>query len=122
MARRNSIDIASQIATELQKYSANVEKEIDNASKETATEAIKKIKSMSPERRPKYKKGWRIKKIGYSYVLYNYTDYQLTHLLEYGHVGRDGKRVRGISHIKPNEEWANNQLINKIKKVLNEAK
>ena len=55
-------------------------------------------------------------------VVHNKTDYQLTHLLENGHVIRNKKgdwgRTRPIKHIAPVEQWANSELPEEIERAL----
>lgn len=79
--------------------------DIENDVKETTNSIIKEAKQelvqTSPRsgiaRNTKYYKGWAIKNGGrtrkgryYSKVIWNKTNYQLTHLLENGHHTRDG--------------------------------
>ena len=66
-----------------------------------------------------YRKGWRIKTYtenGMKAVkVYNETCYQLTHLLEFGHLGRDGKRVAPKVHVAPVQDDLDRKLLGKIK-------
>ena len=59
-------------------------------SKSVARQAVSELKQRSPRRTGGYAKGWSHKKLrqsvgGYSEVVYNRTNYQLTHLLEKSH-------------------------------------
>ena len=65
-----------------------------------------------------YRKGWRIKTYtenGMKAVkVYNETCYQLTHLLEFGHLTKNGKFVKPVPHIKQAEELAERVLEDKL--------
>ena len=65
-----------------------------------------------------YRKGWRIKTYtenGMKAVkVYNETCYQLTHLLEFGHLAKNGKFVQPVPHIKQAEELAERVLEDKL--------
>lgn len=105
----------SELAKELEKgineYSQEVADEIKKATDVVAEEVVRELKSTSPVLTGSYAKGWAKKnayesKSSKRNTVYNKTDYQLTHLLEKGHVGRDGRRVKAIEHIRPIEEKA----------------
>ena len=77
------------------------------------------MKNTSPVKSGSYAKGWGVKRLGdMDIVVHNRTDYQLTHLLENGHVIRNKKgtygRTHGIKHIQPVEEWAVDELPRRI--------
>lgn len=102
-----SVDqMANAIINSLNDYSEEVNKGVDNLAKKVATECERQIATTSPKKTGSYSRGWAVKKHGRNYVVYNKTDYQLTHLLENGHANRDGSRTSGITHIKPAEQNA----------------
>ena len=61
-----------------------------------------------------YRKGWRMKTYTENGVkavkVYNEACYQLTHLLEFGHLAKNGKFVQPVPHIKQAEELAERVL------------
>ena len=65
-----------------------------------------------------YRKGWRMKTYTENGVkavkVYNDTCYQLTHLLEFGHLAKNGKFVQPVPHIKQAEELAERILEEKL--------
>ena len=102
-------DNFTDIATILDDYSKNIYEGMENASNTIAKSGAKTLKLTSPERTGKYKKGWRVKQdknfYSFSSTIYNATNGQLTHLLEKGHIKRNGHgKVKPIVHIRPVEQ------------------
>ena len=116
MAKIN--DLSKEITQALREYTTEVEEGLEEAKVEVAKETVKRLKQKSPKKTGDYRKGWARKKVGTAQVVHNRTDYQLTHLLEYGHAKRGGGRVAGIPHIGPAEEWANDEYLKRVEKVI----
>lgn len=100
------INLAQEIAKHLKVYSTEVEQDLQAAKKEVADKAVTQLKASSGfnDRSGRYRKGWRVKKVGDNYTIHNATDASLTHLLEKGHVLRNGGRSKSFKHIAPVEE------------------
>ena len=108
MNKHNSMLDINEI---LNDYSHNIQEAITEEAEKIAKEGQSKLKSTSPKNKKntthkgKYAKGWRVKNTkGKGFVnciIYNATDYQLTHLLENGHLTRNGKKTVPIKHIEP---------------------
>lgn len=114
--------LGAEIAQALSQYTEEVSKAIE-AEIDTTAEALKEeIKAKSPVRTGSYKKGWKVKKESskgtVTRTVYNKTDYQLTHLLEFGHVNRDGTRTHGKAHIGPAEDKYIKQLNKRIEQII----
>lgn len=114
------IEAAGQaIADALVEYDQQIADEVKGITGEVAKESVDKLKKTSPKLTGSYRKGWRQKQ-AYSdsrtqrNTIYNATDYQLTHLLEYGHASRNGGRVAAIQHIAPVEQEAIEALQERI--------
>ena len=87
-----------------------------------AKEASKKLRSAGSFNGKKYRKGWTAKvdnkRVSIKAVAYNKNHYQLTHLLEFGHAKRNGGRTKAFEHISPVNDWAQNELVKRIKERL----
>ena len=101
------MDIADEISKALSEYSEEVAENLEVIKKKVAEDTVELLKRTSPRgRRGKYAKGWRLKKEGTGYYIYNATDYRLTHLLERGHAKADGGRTKAQPHIAQAEREA----------------
>lgn len=117
--------LASEVQSMLQQFEHGVVTALDEASEEVAEEAVKKLKSSSPVGsgawKGHYARQWRVKKVEGKFVVYN-NKYQLTHLLEHGHdVVSHGRVVGHVSakpHIKPVEEWVQEELPRKLEEMI----
>lgn len=114
-------DLATEIAAGLTEYDQNVADEIKTIVDDVAQEGVDELKQSSPKLTGSYRRGWR-KKQTYAdtrtkrNTVFNKTDYQITHLLEYGHASRNGGRVKPSVHIKPVEEKNGNRITGTYRK------
>lgn len=116
----NPNDITAAIQQELAIYSKEITQKVKKRSKKVANKAKKNIAKDSPKDTGAYADDWENHKEfenvnGVRYRIRNKKHYQLTHLLENGHAKRNGGRVEGIPHIRPNEEIAILELTEGIK-------
>ena len=126
MANKNFTDDINKVLADYKEFCENVVfEDLDKAGKV----ALDKVKSLSPvaaasykkweknatEISPgKYKKSWRKKTEGKNtskpeMVVYS-GQYQITHLLENGHVKKGGGRVRGYPHVAPAQDAADAEI------------
>ena len=121
------ISVTDQIKEILDEYTEEVKDVTEKTMRQYARESSQKLHQTSPEKTGDYEKGWAVKQErGYmgipSFIVHNKTDWQLTHLLEFGHVTRNKygtyKRTPAHPHIKPVEEWAQDELPEEIKRRL----
>lgn len=111
-------NLSNEIAKALTEYTDEVTKGIEQEKKDKGKKAVQLLKERSPKGAGDYAKGWREDTIDGKEVIHNKTDYQLTHLLEYGHAKVNGGRVDAIPHIRPVEEQINNEFVEGVKKVI----
>lgn len=127
MAKTKSVEI--QLKRILDEVSDDVNGILKTASYETAEECVDRLKVSSPEKTGDYARGWTTSTQKGGYVVHNATDYQLTHLLENGHVivnkyGVQQRRNGGGDtttprrHIRPVERWGNKEFQRKVEEGL----
>ena len=117
-------ELQKELLKYLQEYKEDIEEDVVETVDEITKAAKEELKQTSPRgkgtRNNPYYKGWAVKlskrKTGvYHKVIWNKTNYQLTHLLEFGHATRNGGRTRAIPHIRPIEEKYNVEFVDRIK-------
>lgn len=128
MAKTKSVSV--QMEKILADYSKSVALETDEVFEKVSSECVQKLKDTSPKRAKrggKYARSWTVKRERKrgdidTFTVHNAKYYQLTHLLENGHVIRNAKgeygRTRAIPHIAPVEEWAISETPTEIKRKL----
>ena len=107
----NENNFAKEITAFLKEEVYGIEKETVKIANKHAKSLAEKIKNDSPEDTGEYKNNWKTKngkanglKIENAIVYNDSPTYRLTHLLEYGHIAANGKRVGKKPHIKSNAE------------------
>ena len=114
--------LAEAITDGLKDYAGAVAEDIKAAANTAATACVSELKKTSPKDTGSYRKGWKKKKAYESstevrYTVHNATDYQLTHLLEFGNAKRNGGRVEAIPHIAEAEQNAIETMEKKAKEA-----
>lgn len=109
--------VTAQMKEIIGEYNRDVQDAVNEAGEDASTSCVQELKNTSPKRPGggRYARGWTVKKERTSsgaitYTVHNRTDYQLTHLLENGHVIRNKKgtygRTHPIKHIGPAADTA----------------
>lgn len=120
-----NLDDITKILTE---YTDEIQEGIIQDATQVAEEGTAKLKAETGTyqiRTGKYNRGWRNKvKAGDRYVhaTISNKEYQLTHLLEYGHATRNGGRTRAFPHIKKVEEFCNREFEDRVKETIKGGK
>lgn len=116
MARQQGF--SEQLTQALKDYTEEVVKGIEDGKIKIAKDTVSMLRDISPKHTGDYAKGWTNSNIDGRQVIYNKTDYELTHLLEFGHVKIDGGRTESKPHIRIAEEKAINDFTDTVKKVI----
>lgn len=111
----------------LKNYKEDIEEDVKQVTDEVLKRAKQELESTSPRsgvaRNTKYYRGWAIKLKSnksnrYTKVIWNKTNYQLTHLLEFGHATSNGGRTRAIPHIRPIEQKYNVEFVDLLEQKI----
>lgn len=116
--------LASEIMKELEQYSEFIDEKMQACIDAVTDEALEKLKNDPdiPKRTKKYSKGFYFKNVaqgrGFKRNVVANKRYRLTHLLEYGHLTRDGKRkTRAFPHWSKAQEIADS-LPDRLKEAI----
>ncbi len=114
---------AQAVKQYLEIYVEDIGEAVEETSNQIGKEAKEELKQTSPKKTGRYSKGWTVKKDRknksyYTVKVWNRTDYQLTHLLEFGHATRNGGRTKAIPHIRPVEEKYKEKFERQIKEKI----
>lgn len=122
-----AMDLTKAVNQILSEYAEEVEQAVFRIEKEVAQETIKQLNKTSPynersngKNGKHYQKDWYVDgktMKHYSQLIIANHQYQLTHLLEFGHnIVRNGVVVghaSGKAHIKDAEKWAQKQVVDR---------
>ncbi|MGI6256604.1 MAG: HK97 gp10 family phage protein [Anaerovoracaceae bacterium] len=127
MSRKVSIEnLATEVMKELTEYEKSTEEGMKKAVKNAGKLVRNEIKAGAPVKSGDYAKSWAVKTLKEnSHTLeisvHSRNRYQLAHLLEHGHVLRNGGRSKAITHIGPAEEHGIKKLEEDIKRSIRDG-
>lgn len=124
-------ELPEAIQKRLEDYKSDLTKKVNEKLEDVAKDTAEKLRQGGPynERTGKYTPDWDYKErnnassvlASKEYSVYNKKHYQLTHLLEKGHLSRSGTRVRPFEHIYPAEQEAEKEALEKVEDAVKEA-
>ena len=131
MARKTikPFDLQSTIKEIFDKYGEDVYEVLGKAVDDVSQEAVQKLHDGgSFGGTGAYNRSWVAEdipkgRLSKAKVIHNEDHYRLAHLLEKGHVSRNGTRrtfgtVRAYPHIKPVEDWVKSELPKKVEEAI----
>lgn len=114
----NRFDFSDTVHKILSNYGIEVQEVMLEVIPEVAKDAAQKLRKTSPKKTGDYAKGWKYKvdkkRLRVGAVIYNKDRYRLTHLLENGHAKRGGGRVASRDHIAPVNDWAADEVMDRL--------
>jgi len=118
---------AKAVKDYLEIYVEDIGEAVEETSPQIGKEARDELKQTSPKRTGDYAKGWTVRKDKknknyYTVKVWNKTNYQLTHLLEFRHATRNGGRTKAIPHIRPVEEKYKEKFEKQLKEKIRRSK
>ncbi len=116
-------ELADAVMNGLKEYAQLAAEDLKEDVKKAGKTVKQQIESAAPKKTGKYAKSWTVKKTretsdSIQIVVHSKNRYQLAHLLEHGHVKRNGGRTRAFPHIAPAEQAGTEQLLKDIERDL----
>lgn len=116
-------DLTAALTEACRTYTQEVVEKVEEGITDIGRDATDEVKSLAPVDKGGYRRNWTFR-VDRTKGLYKVTvhvkgrKYRLTHLLEYGHLNRNGKtRARAFPHISVAEQHAEekvNELLEKL--------
>ena len=122
-------DAIDQIEEILEDYGKSIAEELRDATQSVIKEGAKQLKSSSPIKTGKYAGSWKYRmdkggggavQVVHGTIYAQAPHYRLTHLLENGHAKRGGGRVAARPHIGAVNDWAQEEVIKRLKEKIEE--
>lgn len=115
--------MSAAIMKGLKEYSELATTDMKSSVRKAGVNVKKDIRANAPKKTGDYSKSWTVKTTketsnSLELTVYSPKKYQLAHLLEFGHVKRDGGRTKAQPHIAPAEKAAVKQLELDIERAL----
>lgn len=122
-------ELGDAIRKEIESMNQEVIEKCNTAAERAASDGVRQLKASSPVRADgynrkyppgSYAKSWKKKKesnvLGVQgYTIYNANHYQLTHLLEFGHIiAGTGRRSKAFPHISTVNDSVSQQFIREV--------
>lgn len=120
------LELSDAVKDVLENASMEVKQQVNAEAESIANDVVEKLKRDSPQDTKKYSKSWTVdtrenKVTGNNhYIIKNEKHYRLTHLLEYGHVNRNGSRTKAVPHIGRINDVACREFERRVVKILSE--
>lgn len=116
MAEKVSVDgLVDAVLNAIRNYGENVTDTVKGCVLSASETCLQEIQEQSPVQTGRYKSGWQCDVVHESEkriicAIHNEDNYQLTHLLEFGHANVNGGRTPAHPHIRPAEQRAAEKL------------
>lgn len=124
MSRRTTVnDFTGEVTRICEVWTDEIVKEVNEAVESVGRKTAEDLKVAGgfEDRTGKYRRGWTVdiqkNRFGVTATVHN-KEYQLTHLLEFGHAKQNGGRTRAFPHIANAEEEAKKMLEEEIRKAV----
>ena len=126
MSRRVKVDgLEKAISDILTDYGEHVTEGTKVAVKRIADEAKRETRAGSPVRSGRYRKGWAVKntttRLSAEAIVHNRTTYQLTQVLEKGHLVKRGGRTIGQAYAHPHIGPAEERAVQRFQKAVEDV-